>query len=515
MKTTRTCKINSITKEQTEDLITLIRTFESAKRYSFNRLIEGENEKELIKKLQPKYLLNKRFCEDAILQAQSILFSQKELLPVYLENNQKKLEKTLQKIDDYERGKKRPKQVALETCLIGLRKRKQKLEQRIETYAKHIKNKTLPPIIFGGRKNFYERMKNKISNQEWKDLRTRQLYSRGDKSKKGNLNMRITVDDCGQGWLEIANPLGRTNGKTKSPRIKVPIMIPYRFYHQITNVVMGKQIGVNPKGKPIIEHQKYSVEIIRKQNEFYINITFDETEIGRVLDFKETPQSDVIAGIDVNPDRIAVSLCTKQGNFKGSKIFYLHNLNAFLTNKRATIIGQIVQQIKTWLLENNVGGIVLEDLKFQQSHDTDKYSNRNFHQFTYKKMLNSLIRMALRNGFSVKTVNPAYTSVIGKLKYSKNFGISVHEAAAFTIARRGLELQEQLPQEIILLLKNQITTKLRILVASMEESKKNTQKVYKKWLQTIQTWKEYHNWKLWSILHKTVYMNNQQVVFKI
>ncbi|EFI65233.1 transposase, IS605 family, OrfA [Bacillus cereus SJ1] len=56
-----------------------------------------------------------------------------------------------------------------------------------------------------------------------------------------------------------------------------------------------------------------------------------------------------------------------------------------------------------------------------------------------------------------------------------------------------------------------------ILVASMEESKKNTntKKVYKKWLQTIQTWKEHHNWKLWSILHKTVYMSNQQFVFKI
>ncbi len=101
--------------------------------------------------------------------------------------------------------------------------------------------------------------------------------------------------------------------------------------------------------------------------------------------------------------------------------------------------------------------------KVSTSYDTDKYSNRNFHQFTYKKMLKILIRMSLRNGFSVKTVNPAYTSVIGKLKYSKNFGISVHEAAALTIARRGLELQEQLPQEIILLLKNQITTKLRIL----------------------------------------------------
>ena len=127
-------------------------------------------------------------------------------------------------------------------------------------------------------------------------------------------------------------------------------------------------------------------------------------------------------------------------------------------------------------MENNVGGIVLEDLKFQQSHDTDKYSNRNFHQFTYKKMLNSLIRMSLRNGFSVKTVNPAYTSVIGKLKYSKNFGISVHEAAAFAIARRGLELQEQVPQEIILLLKPNYKTAYS---CCFHGSNKNTQKYIK------------------------------------
>ena len=71
-------------------------------------------------------------------------------------------------------------------------------------------------------------------------------------------------------------------------------MIPYRFYHQITNVVMGKQIGVKFKRKTDYRASKISVEIIRKQNEFYVNITFDETEIGRVLDFKETPQSDVI-----------------------------------------------------------------------------------------------------------------------------------------------------------------------------------------------------------------------------
>ncbi|AWU53845.1 hypothetical protein DNQ11_15845 [Bacillus anthracis] len=80
------------------------------------------------------------------------------------------------------------------------------------------------------------------------------------------------------------------------------------FYHQITNVVMGKQIGVIQR-KTDYRASKYSVEIIRKQMNF-INITFDETEIGRVLDFKETPQS-MIAGIDVNPDRIAVEFMYK------------------------------------------------------------------------------------------------------------------------------------------------------------------------------------------------------------
>ncbi len=120
--------------------------------------------------------------------------------------------------------------------------------------------------------------------------------------------------------------------ENKKPTNQSSDYVPYRFYHQITNVVMGKQIGVNSKGKPIIEPQKYSVEIIRKQNEFYVNITFDETEIGRVLDFKETPQSDLIAGIDVNPDRFLVYV--KQGILK---VHFFSNRSFQQTN--ANIIG--------------------------------------------------------------------------------------------------------------------------------------------------------------------------------
>ena len=34
-------------------------------------------------------------------------------------------------------------------------------------------------------------------------------------------------------------------------------------------------------------------------------------------------------------------------------------------------------------------------------------------------------------GIAVFEVNPAYTSQIGKMKYMKRFGISIHEAASF------------------------------------------------------------------------------------
>jgi hypothetical protein len=42
-------------------------------------------------------------------------------------------------------------------------------------------------------------------------------------------------------------------------------------------------------------------------------------------------------------------------------------------------------------------------------------------------------------------VNPAYTSQIGKMKYMKRLGVSIHMAAAYVIARRAMGFKEILP----------------------------------------------------------------------
>lgn len=55
---------------------------------------------------------------------------------------------------------------------------------------------------------------------------------------------------------------------------------------------------------------------------------------------------------------------------------------------------------------------------------------------------------AAKKGVAVIQVNPAYTSISGKMKYMRKLGISIHQAAAFTIGRRGLGYKEKVPKAL-------------------------------------------------------------------
>ena len=102
MKITRICLLVVNKNEEIEHLIELMRTWCSAMRYSFNRLVEGEKPSTVIKIIQQKFRLNKRYAEDAVLQAQAVISSQKELLPIRIEGVQAKIQKTDRKIEDYQ-----------------------------------------------------------------------------------------------------------------------------------------------------------------------------------------------------------------------------------------------------------------------------------------------------------------------------------------------------------------------------------------------------------------------------
>ncbi len=54
--------------------------------------------------------------------------------------------------------------------------------------------------------------------------------------------------------------------------------------------------------------------------------------------------------------------------------------------------------------------------------------------------------MGKREGVQLIKVNPAYTSIIGKLKYAPIYRINKDVASAYVIARRGLGFKESLPK---------------------------------------------------------------------
>jgi IS605 OrfB family transposase len=401
-----------------------------------------------------------------------------------------------------------------------LHQRLEKLKAKEAELQYHLNNGTIPTVIFGGKQHFYKRLKGKITNEEWKDLRSNQLYARGDKSKKGNLNIRLMYDDhTYECYVEIANPLGQQEGK-HAPRLRFPASVPEKYEDEIIDLVMGEQVGVNAKGKPIMDYQPYTVEIKRKNGEYYVHLIYEEEVYGRELTCDEPIRAERIAGIDINIDRIAVSIVSKQGNFLKSKVFYCHELEYVRANKRNNLIGETVRDVYNWLMQENVGVVVIENIQLRQQHDTDKRFNRFTHNFKKKKLTDTIIRRGMRLEFRIKKVNPAYTSVIGRFKYMKKYGLSVHESAAFVIGRRGLGYQERLSKELVDTIKTKVKRHLIAVLGSMKESYKQSKSGTKQrqylgmMLKKIENFKEEHEWSLWNILHKFCWLNQYQIQLK-
>ena len=504
MKTVRMLKIKNPSKEFSSRLDNLMREFCSATRYAYNRLLEGVSPNDLNKSIPKTFKLNKRYAEDTVLLDKATISSQEELLPQGLEDVQAKIKKTNKKLNDYIKGKRKPKKGDLETCIKGLKSRIEKLERKEKELQNHLEEGTIPKVIFGGRKNFYKRMKGKITNKEWKDLRSNKLYSRGDKSKKGNLNTRLTYAK-GRFFIEIADTINRTKSG-RSPRIKAEVIVPDKFFHQVIDAIIPEKGYDINKQKEIDIYKPYTIQIKRKNSEYYINLMIEEETSGYELGYNEEIDADLIAGIDVNIDRIAVSIMSREGNFLKSKVFYCHEMEYVRTNKRDNIAGETAKEVIDWLLKENVGAVVFENLKFAQNHDTDRKFNRLTHCFAKTKLQSCLIRRALRNGFEVKKVNPAYTSIIGRFKYTKLYGLSVHEAASFVIGRRGLGYNEKVPKEFIDLLKNGVKKHLQKVLSSMEESKDSLEsaRYVKKMIKNIDNFKGNHSWTTWNVVNKTL-----------
>ena len=72
--------------------------------------------------------------------------------------------------------------------------------------------------------------------------------------------------------------------------------------------------------------------------------------------------------------------------------------------------------------------------------------SRMLSSFTYATTISHLKSRGQAKGIEVQSVNPAFTSLIGRVNFAKRYGITIHKAAALSIGRRYLGVSERMPQ---------------------------------------------------------------------
>ena len=153
-------------------------------------------------------------------------------------------------------------------------------------------------------------------------------------------------------------------------------------------------------------------------------------------------------GVDLNADHLAVAETDASGNYvsawRVALVTYGRN-----TRQAEALIGDAVASVVEYGRE--VGKpIVIEKLDFRQKKaalegESRKYS-RMLSSFSYGKIKAYFVSRGYREGVEVHQVNPAFSSVIGRVKFMERYGLSVHQAAALVLARRLLGCSERIPR---------------------------------------------------------------------
>jgi IS605 OrfB family transposase len=197
-----------------------------------------------------------------------------------------------------------------------------------------------------------------------------------------------------------------------------------------------------------------------------------------------------VIGIDINayPFHLAIVHTAKDGNLEKYERISLDKLLEGSSEKRGYLSWQVAHQV----VENakkERKAIVVENLgklpKGKRGDGLPKLRQK-LQKWIYKALLQKIEIVAKRNGIQVIKVNPAYTSIIGKLKYAPLYNIDKDMAGAYVIARRGLGFKEKLPKNYRKLLEDKeflfysvakVEDRITKLRKEIEAEKTNTRRI--------------------------------------
>lgn len=280
-------------------------------------------------------------------------------------------------------------------------------------------------IIFGGKHNFIQRCKNKISSDQWKDLRLLPINIQGEKHQNGNRKFN----------LDISN--NKIIFKPKN-KIKIDLVFPFLRRNYKQELIKLEKLSQEKK-------LPYLIELSRD----YIWITYDEKLLQEEGN-KFISKKGRVLGIDMNPNFLGYNISdftVENSKILKKKCYDLTKLNKNLhfasnskqslyqNNKRRHEIINLAHSLVKESIHFQCEKIIIEDLNMKaKNHNKGKSFNRLVNNNWNRNLFVKKLKM-LCHKFNIKLVevNPAYSSLIGNTIYSEFDPIS----SSLEISRRG------------------------------------------------------------------------------
>ena len=334
-------------------------------------------------------------------------------------------------------------------------------------------------VIFGGKKNYFQRLKNNISKEQFKQKRLSPIYSLGEvvnKSVKGNRKFHIEQD------LE--------NIQFK-PNRKLCINL------QLIGLNKRKQI----LSKLYQKQERKEIKIAYKLDLEYIYIIFEETDI---YNYDTKFIKNRVLALDLNPNYIGWSIVDwksesefdviKTGVYSIKKLndkdFSLKNKGystesnerKYISDKRNFETLQIVKNIVNKSIYYKCQTISIEDLSIKSS---DKELGTKFNKLVNNSwcrntFVNNLTKRCNIHNIKLLKVRPEYSSFIGNFLY-RSLNLPDMVLASIEIGRRGYEFYNQYISKTKDIKKNIVRPNLtmfnKLYLKSLEEFK--LQPIYK------------------------------------
>lgn len=425
--------------------------YESWRRSAFTLLQSGLSEEEIEKRMQAQFTLQWAWADSIATEAKQC-FDQLETassnqISQLKERIKAKTKKAKTTIKELEKLLTKPFKAQHELDkfqkrLMGLKSKVIKISS-LQRELNRIESKSRLRICFGSRKLFNAQHYLKENGykdhsqwlEEWRAKREGRFYCVGKSQLGGGTMMKVfPIEQQGKYRLDITVP--RPLVQKWGAKVSVGFEVCDR-----TGRYLSSDLNYALECQKPITTQVFRRE--HKDSQWYIHLTTYVQHVPIVHNIKRG-----CLGIDFNAESLSLTYVKPDGNIAWCQEMS-YQWKKLTSTQRTVAMRDLVCQVVR-IAEGLGCAIAIESLDFSKKKarmsEEGKLYNEMLSNLAFGLFREALASRCKRFGVQLIKVNPAFTSLIGMLKFMAKYGLNSGTAAAMCIARRAMNLSEKTPK---------------------------------------------------------------------